>query len=347
VLSSVHSFANDPERGVFILALIVGAIGGALALFAWRAPSLEGGASFEPASRETALLLNNVFLAAAAATVFVGTLYPLALDSLTGTKISVGPPYFAITFAPIFIALLVLVPFGPRLSWRKGDLAASLRLLAPALGIALIAAAAILAFTAPRTLVGAGAFAVAAWLIAASAVDLRARGGRALRASALASALAHAGLGVTLLGVAGTTLWRSEVLEVLGPGETTNVAGYTLRFDGVKAVKGPNYDAARATITVLADGQTIAVMHPEKRIYLAEAQDTVETAIRTTIVSDLYLALGDERERGRWVVRAYVNPLAPLIWLGALVMGLGGFAALWSRLRVARTSPIAVAEPAE
>jgi len=347
VLSSVHSFANDPERGVFILAMIVGAIGGALALFAWRAPSLAGGASFEPASRETALLLNNVFLAAAAATVFVGTLYPLALDALTGTKISVGPPYFAITFAPIFVALLVLVPFGPRLSWRKGDLATSLRLLAPALGIALIAAAAVLAFTAPRTLFGAVAFAVAAWLIAASVVDMRARGAQAFRAGALASALAHAGLGVTLLGVAGTTLWRSEVLEVLGPGETTAIAGYTLRFDGVTAEKGPNYDAARATITVLADGRTIAVMRPEKRIYPAEGQDTVETAIRTTIVSDLYLALGDERDKGRWVVRAYVNPLAPLIWLGALVMGLGGFAALWSRVRVARTSPVAVAEPAE
>jgi cytochrome c-type biogenesis protein CcmF len=292
-------------------------------------------------------LLNNVFLAAAAATVFVGTLYPLALDALTGTKISVGPPYFAITFTPIFIALLVLVPFGPRLSWRKGDLAASLRLLVPALGIALVTAAAILAFTAPRTLFGAGAFAVAAWLIASSVVDIRSRGTQALRAGALASALAHAGLGVTLLGVAGTTLWRSEILEVLGPGESTAIAGYTLRFDGVKAAKGPNYDAARATITVLEDGQTIAVMHPEKRIYPAEGQDTVETAIRTTIVSDLYLALGDERDKARWVVRAYVNPLAPLIWLGALVMALGGFAALWSRLRVPRASPTAVAEAAE
>ena len=347
VLSSVHSFANDPERGVFILAMIVGAIGGALALFAWRAPSLQSGASFEPASRETALLLNNVFLAAAAATVFVGTLYPLALDALTGTKISVGPPYFAITFAPIFIVLLVLVPFGPRLSWRKGDLVASFRLLAPALGIALVVAIAILAFTAPRTLFGAGAFAVAAWLIASSIVDLRARGSQALKTRALASMLAHAGLGVTLLGVAGTTLWRSEALEVLGPGETTAIAGYTLRFDGVKAVKGPNYDAARATITVLADGRTIAVMHPEKRIYPAEGQDTVETAIRTTVISDLYLALGDEREKGRWVVRAYVNPLAPLIWLGALVMALGGFAALWSHVRITRALDVAVAEPAE
>jgi cytochrome c-type biogenesis protein CcmF len=269
------------------------------------------------------------------------------LDALTGTKISVGPPYFAITFAPIFVALLVLVPFGPRLGWRKGDLGASFRLLAPALGIAVVAAASILAFTAPRTLAGAGAFAVAVWLIAASVIDVRSRGGQALRAGAVASALAHAGLGVTLIGVAGTTLWRSEALEVLGPGETTAIAGYTLRFDGVKSVQGPNYDAARANITVLEGGRTIAVMHPEKRIYPAEGQDTVETAIRTTIVSDLYLALGDQREKGRWVVRAYVNPLAPLIWLGALVMALGGFAALWSRVRSARSSPIAVVEPAE
>ncbi len=347
VLSSVHSFANDPERGFFILVLIGGAVGGALALFAWRAPSLEGGASFEPASRETALLLNNVFLAAAAATVFVGTLYPLALDALTGTKISVGPPYFAITFAPIFIALLVLVPFGPRLAWRKGDLSAALRTLAPALGIALVAAAVILAFTAPRTLAGCGAFAVAAWLIGASAIEVRERGLGAFQVGALASALAHAGLGVTLIGIAGTTLWRSEALEVLGPGESMSIAGYTLRFDGVKGAHGPNYDAARATVTVLSGGRTIAVMHPEKRVFPAEGQDTVETAIRTTIVSDLYLALGDRREQGRWILRAYVNPLAPLIWLGALVMAFGGFAALWNRLRVARPASVVVAAPAE
>jgi cytochrome c-type biogenesis protein CcmF len=308
---------------------------------------LEGGASFEPASRETALLLNNVFLAAAAATVFVGTLYPLALDALTGTKISVGPPYFTITFAPIFIALLILVPLGPRLSWRKGDLAGSLRILAPALGIAAITAIGILAFTAPRTLAGAGAFGVAAWLITASVLDVRARGVKFMQAGALASALAHAGLGVTLLGVAGTTLWRSESLEVLGPGESVNLAGYTLRFDGVRAAAGPNYNAARADVTVLSGGRTIAVMHPEKRIYPAEGQDTVETAIRTTIVSDLYLALGDQREKGRWVLRAYVNPLAPLIWLGALVMAAGGFAALWGRLRVAGTATATAPAPAQ
>jgi cytochrome c-type biogenesis protein CcmF len=336
VLSSVHAFANDPTRGVFILMLIGSAIGGALALFAWRAPSLEGGEGFEPVSRETSLLLNNVFLTAATACVFVGTLYPLLLDALTGTKISVGPPYFALTFAPIFIALLVLVPFGPRLAWQRGDLNVAFRTLLPALGIAVITAIAILALTAPFSLAGAGAFGVAAWLIVASIIDVRKRG--FVRASAFASTLAHAGLGITLIGVAGTTLWKSEALEVLGVGETMNVGGYTLRFDGVVPAKGPNYTGARANITVLSKGETLAVMHPEKRLFTTEGQDTVETAIRTNIVSDLYLALGDERERGRWTIRAYVNPLAPFIWLGGLVMALGGFCALFGRLTWSRTA---------
>jgi cytochrome c-type biogenesis protein CcmF len=345
VLTSVHAFANDPARGFYMLVLIFVAVGGALALFAWRAPSLEEGASFAPVSRETALLLNNVFLTAATSAVFIGTLYPLALDSLTGTKLSVGPPFFAVTFAPFFLAMLILVPLGPRLGWKKGDAVGALRTLAPAAGIALVAALAILAFTTPRTLAGAGAFAVASWLVAASIIDIRRRGLQSL--SSTASALAHAGLAVTLIGIAGTTLWRSEALEVLGPGESMDVGGYTLRLDAVEARQGPNYQAARADITVLYRGETLASMHPEKRLYPIEQQDTVETAIRTTIFNDLYLALGDERENGRWIVRAYVNPLAPLIWLGALVMALGGFAALWSRLRSTRAALGAVAAPAE
>ncbi len=344
VLSSVHAFASDPARGLYILGLIFGAIGGALALFAWRAPSLETGASFEPASRETTLLINNVFLVAATATVFLGTLYPLILDSLTGTKLSVGPPYFAMTFAPIFAALLILVPFGPRLGWKKGNLVEALRTLAPAFALAAIAALVALAFAAPRALAAAGAFAVAAWLISASVIDIR---GRSFQFSALASALAHAGLAVTLLGVAGTTLWRSEGLEVLKAGESMQIAGYTLRLDGVAGAAGPNYTAARASVTVLSGGRTLAVMHPERRIFPAERQETSETAIRTTIVNDLYLALGDRRDDTHWVLRAYVNPLAPLIWLGAVVMALGGFAALFGRLRRSANLPAATPAPAE
>src|SRR5689334_5239217 len=166
--SSVHAFATDPTRGFFIMVLIALAIGGALALFAWRAPTLQGGAAFEPASRETTLLLNNVFLVAACACVFVGTLYPMVLDAINGTKISVGPPYYVLTFAPIFFALLLLVPFGPQLNWRRGDLKAGWRSLYPALGLALVAGVVVLAIASPRSLAAAGAFAVAGWLIGAS-----------------------------------------------------------------------------------------------------------------------------------------------------------------------------------
>jgi cytochrome c-type biogenesis protein CcmF len=342
VLSSVHAFASDPTRGFFIMVLIALAIGGALALFAWRAPTLQGGASFEPVSRETALLLNNVFLVAACACVFVGTLYPLVLDALNGTKISVGPPYYALTFAPIFFALLLLVPFGPQLGWKRGDLKAAMRTLYPALGLAAIAAVVVLAIASPRTLAATGAFAVAGWLIGASILDIRKRKGA--RASAFAAALAHAGLGVTLMGVAGTTAWRSEALTVLGPGQTMTVGGYTLRFDGVTREKGPNYIADRAHIALMDGGQVKAMLLPEHRLYPAEGQDVSDTAIRTTGVRDLYLALGDDRGQGRFTIRAYVSPLAPLIWLGGLVMALGGCLSLFGRLRARAAEPQASAQ---
>jgi cytochrome c-type biogenesis protein CcmF len=337
VLSSVHSFASDPTRGFFIMVLIAVAVGGALALFAWRAPTLQGGTAFDPVSRETTLLLNNVFLVAACACVFVGTLYPLALDAMTGTKISVGPPYFAITFAPIFFALLLLVPFGPVLGWKRGDLKTAWRSLYPALGLAAVAGVVVIALVSPRTVTGLAAFAVAGWLIGASILDIRRRKGA--RASAFAAALAHAGLGVSLMGVAGTTLWRSETLVVVGPGDTMTVGPYVLRFDGVTTVKGPNYTANRAHLVLLNGGGVATKLEPEYRFYPAEGQDMVDTAIRTTGLRDLYLALGDDRGNGRFAMRAYVSPLAPLIWLGGLVMALGGMLSLWGRLRVREAQP--------
>ncbi|MBA2590288.1 MAG: heme lyase CcmF/NrfE family subunit [Alphaproteobacteria bacterium] len=345
VLSSVHAFASDPTRGFFIMVLIALAIGGALALFAWRAPSLQGGAAFEPASRETALLLNNVFLVAACACVFAGTLYPLILDALNQTKITVGPPYYVITFAPIFFALLILVPFGPQLGWKRGDLKAAWRSLYPALGLAGIAVVAVLAIVSPRTIAATGAFAVAGWLIGASIIDMRKRKGA--RASAFAAALAHAGLGVTLLGVAGTTAWRSEAIAVVAAGQTMAVGPYTLRFDGVTREKGPNYIADRAHITLMDGGRPGATLQPEHRFYQAEGQDMTDTAIRTTGLRDLYLALGDERDDGRFVLRAYVSPLTPLIWIGGLLMGLGGMLSLWGRLRAPVREPAAMAQAAE
>jgi cytochrome c-type biogenesis protein CcmF len=345
VLSSVHAFASDPTRGEFILLMLVVAIGGALGLFAWRAPQLASGAAFEPVSRETTLLLNNVFLSAAAATVFLGTIYPLALDALTGTKISVGPPYFAVTFAPIFVALLILVPFGPRLGWRRGDLKMGLRTLAPALGVAAVLAVIVAAVASPARLAAIGAFALAGWVIGASVIDI-ARRGRGSPFSAYASALAHLGLGITLMGVTGTTVWRSEAIDILSPGQSMPIAGYTLTFDGIQNVRGPNYIAQRALVSVMHDGKPVATMTPEKRLYPAEQQEVSDTAIRTTGYSDLYLALGDQRGNG-WTLRAYVSPLAPWIWFGGAFMALGGIGALFGRLRSRHPSAIAQAAPAE
>ena len=337
VITSVHAFATDPTRGFFMLILIGLAIVGALGLFAWRAPTLQGGAAFKPVSRETTLLLNNVFLVAACAAVFVGTVYPMALDAVTGTKISVGPPYYALIFAPIFFALLLLVPFGPALNWKRGDLKAAWHSLYPALGLAAVAALVVLALVSPRTLTGVLSFAVAGWVIGASVVDMRKRKGA--RAGAFASALAHAGLGISLMGIAGTTLWRSEAITVVGPGETMTVGPYTLRFGKVTREKGPNYIADRGHIVIMDNGKPGATLMPEHRFYPAEGQDMADTAIHTTGWRDLYLALGDERDDGRFALRAYVSPLAPLIWLGGLVMALGGMLSLWGRFRVKEQAP--------
>ncbi len=344
VLTSVHAFANDPERGFFILLMLIAAIGSALALFAWRAPKLESGAAFHPVSREMMLLLNNLLLTAAAATVFVGTLYPLALDAWIGKKISVGAPYFAITFAPIFTVLLLLVPFGPRLGWRRADLHSALRVLMPAMGAAAAAGIAMMAVARPVSAAGAGAFALATWLIASSVIDaVRRQRNRSFGWSAAASTLAHAGLGISLIGIAAVLCWKSEASDVLAPGKSLTVGAYELRLRDVGDVQGPNYSAKRADIDVLRNGRIVETLFPEKRTYPAEGQSISKTAIETTGISDLYVALGDERAHGSWVVRAYVNPLAPLIWLGGVVMALGGCASLFGRLRVWVTKPFAYA----
>jgi cytochrome c-type biogenesis protein CcmF len=349
VITSVHAFASDPMRGEFILLILSLAIGGALALFAWRAPKLASGAAFEPVSRESAFLVNNVLVVTALAAVFIGTLYPIALSAVD-VKLSVGAPYYETFFAPIFVALMIVLPFGPQLSWRRGDLKAAMRALAPAAGLAGLAFALELAIATPRALAGAGSFAVAAWVIGASAVDIFGRARRrAVSAAALAAALAHAGLGVTLMGVAGVTLWRAEALAVLGPGESVHVGDYDLKLLGVSKANGPNYVAARAEIEIRSDGRTLGRMAPEQRMFPVEGQEVAQTAIRTTGLSDLYVALGDERGGGRWAIRAYVNPLAPFIWFGAAIMALGGLTGLWARLRAglfARWTAPAAAERA-
>ncbi len=341
VLTSVHAFANDPARGVFILAILVAVIGGSLALFAWRAPRLASGAPFEPVSRESAILLNNLLLTAAAASVCIGTLYPLALEALTGAKISVGPPYFVITFMPLMATLAVIMPFGPLLVWRKSELKTAFHALRAAIIAALAAMVLTLALARPNSVFGIFAIGLGVWLIAGAVVYIARRAGawrnlRQVSATGWGMALAHAGLGVVALGVAGATIWKSEAIDVLGPGQSLAIAGYTLRLENVGRMPGPNYVADRATFTVFADGRAIATMQPEKRNYPVEGQTISKTAIRTTGFSDLYLALGDARDKGRWVVRAYRNPLAPFIWFGAGIMALGSAFSLSARARAVR-----------
>ena len=339
VLNSVHSFANDPRRGLFILMILFVAITAPLTLFAWRAPKLAPGAPFDLASRETGILINNLLLTASAATILTGTLYPLVLDALEGIKISVGPPYFTATVIPMMALLAVVMPLGPIFLWRRANWRAalySLRYAMAAAGLALVIG---LFLARPAAFLGMVAITLGTWLVGGAVTDLARRAGsfrrlRLLPAAAWSSALAHAGLGIVAFGVVGATIWKSENTQVLSPGQTMNVGGYTLRLDSTERVQGPNYFADRAAMTVTVDGRTITVVHPEKRSYPVEQMVTSQSSIRTTVLSDLYVVLGDARDGGGWVVRAYVNPLAPFIWLGALVMALAGFVALGSRIAV-------------
>ena len=356
VLNSVHSFANDPERGLFILLILFVAIALPLALFAWRAPKLSPGAPFDLSSRETGILINNLLLTAAAATVLMGTLYPLVLDAVEGIKITVGPPYFIATVIPMFALLAVVMPLGPIFLWRRSNWRAGLYTQRYAFAAAVVALLATLAILRPISALGLLAVTLGVWLIGGSITDLARRAGswrrvNLLPAVAWSSALAHAGLGVVAFGCAGATVWKSEAIEVLAPGQSMRIAGYELRLDSTEKVQGANYMADRAAITVMADGRTITVVHPEKRSYPVEQMVTTQSSIRTTGVADLYVVLGDPREGGGWVVRAYVNPMAPWIWIGAVIMALAGFVAIGARVaakvRTLRAAAGAISEPAE
>ncbi|MDE2474445.1 MAG: heme lyase CcmF/NrfE family subunit [Alphaproteobacteria bacterium] len=356
VLNSVHAFANDPRRGLFILMILFVAITSPLVLFAWRAPKLPPGAAFDIVSRETGILLNNLLLTAAAATILIGTLYPLVLDAAEGIKISVGPPYFTATVIPMMALLAVAMPFGPIFLWRRSHFKPAVWSLRFAIAAGVVALCVALAVARPMSLLGMCAVGLGIWLIAGSATDIARRAGdwrrvRLLPATAFTSALAHAGLGVVALGVAGTSVWKSEAIQVVAPHQTMQIGGYTLRLENTERAQGPNYLADRAEFTVFSGGQKIAVLHPEKRSYPVEQTATSESSIRTTGVSDLYVVLGDPQQGGGWVVRAYYNPMAPFIWLGGVIMALAGFTALGARLGAAlrsrRQSPNLVSEPAE
>jgi cytochrome c-type biogenesis protein CcmF len=348
VLTSVHAFAIDPARGIFILAIMGVFIGGALTLFAWRAPLLAQGGLFAPISREGSLVLNNLLLTTACAAVFVGTLYPLALEALTGDKISVGPPFFNLTFAPLILPLLIVVPFGPLLAWKRGDLLAAAQRLMAAACLALAVAVLVLAFRQRGPWLAPFGIGLGVWLIAGALTELahrvklleasRSEAWRRLRSlprSAYGSALAHAGLGLVVIGIVATTAWRSEAILALKPGETADIAGYTLAFKGVAPRQGPNYRERVALFTVTRDGEQVTELTPSKREFTLERSGTTEAGIHPSWRGDLYAVLGDQLKDGAYSIRLYFNPLVRLIWLGALVMFVGGAVSLSDRrLRV-------------
>ena len=353
VLTSVHAFASSPTRGVFILLILVLFIGGALTLFAMRAGALAPGGVFAPISREGALIVNNVFLTAAAATVVVGTLYPLVLEALTGMRISVGAPFFNLTFVPLVAPLLFMVPFGPLLAWKRGDLLAASQRLMVAFGIAIAVAIVAGAFAGYHNALALAGIGLGVWLIggALSEFALRVKlGGLSLGASlrravglprsVYGTMFAHAGLGLTVLGIVAVTTWQGEVIRSMKPGDTQTLAGYALTLDGFVKRNGPNYTETAVKFTVRQGGNAVAVMEPSKRRFSDRGTDTTESAIRTIGFSQLYLSIGDIAANGTVTARLYWKPFVTLIWLGALVMALGGFLSLSDRrLRVGAPKP--------
>ncbi|MBW8639453.1 heme lyase CcmF/NrfE family subunit [Hoeflea sp. WL0058] len=367
VLTSVHSFATDPQRGIFILCILAIFVGGALTLFALRAGTLSQGGLFAPISREGALVLNNLFLTTAAATVLTGTLYPLVLESLTGSKISVGAPFFNLTFGPLMVPLLFIVPFGPLLAWKRGDLWAVTQRLYLAAGLALVTALAVLWFTTGAPVLAAFGVALGVWLIAGSLTDLalRAGFGRAapsvflrrlvgLPRSAFGTALAHFGLGVTVIGVVASTVFSTELVTRMKPGDVVEAAGYELAFDGLQPAVGPNFTELQGRFTVTKDGRAIGDITSAKRLYTARRMPTTEAGIMTRGFSQLYVSLGDEGEDGTVVVRVWWKSWITFIWFGAVIMSIGGCISLLDRrLRIGAPTrsraakPAAYPEPAE
>ncbi|HMD63221.1 MAG TPA: heme lyase CcmF/NrfE family subunit [Stellaceae bacterium] len=356
VLTSVHSFAVDPTRGVFILVLIALVIGGGLLLYALRAPGLETGNPFAPVSREGAVVLNNLLLCAGMATVFLGTFYPLFAEVWSGVKLSVGPQFFDATFVPILAPGIIAMVIGPVLAWRRGKLMASIRRLSPALIGALLAPIVVFAIDRAAPPAALAGIALAVWAMLGVMTDLADRSGLAKQPAATTwrrlrhlprgtwgYAIAHFGVGVLITGITVSTAWRSERIETLHPGDTVEIAGRTLRLAGVTEGDVANYHAQRAQIVVERPDGAPMTLYPERRWYPVARSQTTNTAIATNGLGDLYLALGDPDGQGGWVLRAYYNPLVPWIWFGAILAALGGLVSLSDRrlrlrLPAARTS---------
>jgi cytochrome c-type biogenesis protein CcmF len=353
VITSVHAFATDPTRGVFILLILCLFIGGSLALFAGRATSLKQGGLFAPISREGALVLNNLLLTVACAVVLFGTLYPLAMEMLADFKMSVGAPFYNLTFAPLFALLLLAVPFGPLLAWKRGDLlGVTQRLLAA--GVAgLVVVAIVWAWVRGGSALAPLAIGLGVFVIAGAVTDLAERTGlvrlpfatvlhraRGLPRSAWGSAFAHAGLGVALIGIVCETTWNSEHIATMKQNDVAQIAGYDVKLDGLLQRQGPNYREMIAEFNVSRDGEPVTVMTPSKRSFTTRGSSTTEAALMTRGASQLYISLGDATAEGAIAVRIYYKPMVLLIWWGPVLMAFGGVLSLSDRrLRVGAPKP--------
>ena len=342
VLVSVHSFAADPARGVFILAFLIVIIGGALALYAWRAPLLRSQAGFELAARESFLLFNNILLVIAAAVVFGGTMAPLIADALGLPTLSVGTPYFNPSFLLPILPLLALVAVGMHSSWKRGRLAEKKRplLITLAIATAIALAVAFGVFSASKVLTPVG-LALGSWIILASMLDPIDRWRRklSLPRSVLGMAVAHIGLGVTVIAITCVQSFTLERDVALGLGESTQLGAYELRFDEMTKLEGPNYEGIRGQITVSQAGKPLIRLHPEKRFYWVQKSVMTEAGIHTRWGTDVFVALGDDLGAGRWSIRAQLRPLIDFVWLGAFIMAFGGLlAASDRRYRTARVA---------
>ena len=351
ILTSVHAFASDPTRGMFILVLFCIAVGASLVLFAIRAPKLESGTLFAPVSRESGLLLNNLLLSTAAATVTLGTLYPLLIDSLGMGKLSVGPPFFNLTFTPLMVPLILIMGMGPFLSWKRADARAVGQRLVWAAGLALLAAVIGVGLANDNLvdLFGALGVALGVWLAVATLIEWADRVQlfrtsfaqsmarlRALPRAAHGMTVAHLGAAVLVVGVSLASAFKEEYIQVQQPGDIKTVRGFDVRFDGVSELEGPNYLSDTGVFTVFRDGEQLWTMTPEKRLYSQPEMQTTEAAIRTVFWGDLYIVVGEPNPTGTGhVTRIFWEPGVPFIWYGVALLAIGGFISLSDRrLRV-------------
>jgi cytochrome c-type biogenesis protein CcmF len=329
VLTSVHAFATDPRRGIFILIFLVLVVGSSLTLYAWRAPKSTLGGKFSLTSRETFILLGNVFLVVSAASVLLGTLYPLLIDALHLGKISVGPPYFNSVFVPIMIPLLVLMGIGPWTSWKNSNLLDVIKRLWIAALVAVIAAALIPFVMGEFTWLSSLGFLLAFWVIASGVLQIirQAKAGKPTR-SFIGMQVAHLGIAVFVIGVTMVGAYQEEKDVRMLAGESVSVGGYDIQLQSVNSVPGPNYKAMQGTFLLSRNGKLEATMYPEKRSYFSSTMPMTEAAINTGLTRDVYVSLGEELEDKAWAVRVYYKPFVDWIWGGCLLMALGGVLAM-------------------